>query len=305
MNQQLVFIASGGRTGTQSFGDLLKTVISDCHSEHEPDMVAGVSRLTLSRISRFGFWHMIAGRLMGQTGVRVLGQKLLQSQIDPDACYRKLRETRLGYHSRLSQPLIIESYYAWWMLADHLADIWPNAKLVGVIRDPRDWIASWQRHSRRRRQGTLTELLPPGPLTPHSLRDDDAAKLWPQLDQIGRLAWEWALIQRTLHHAEKSSEMVRVFRYEDLFLGQNPKLEEFVRFVSTRHDGTKHDVCGLDKLVSQARNASTGKKVSWRAWSDDQVAAVSHFCGPGMAHLGYGQDPDWMDRVSKVRPMHS
>lgn len=81
MTKDLVFIASGGRTGTQFFGDMLKTVIDDCWSEHEPDMLLGLNWRTYDQIRRFGFWHMVPGRLLGMTGVRSLGHKLLTGEL--------------------------------------------------------------------------------------------------------------------------------------------------------------------------------------------------------------------------------
>ena len=40
MKKDLVFIASGGRTGTNFFGETLQSIIDNCWSEHEPDVLA-------------------------------------------------------------------------------------------------------------------------------------------------------------------------------------------------------------------------------------------------------------------------
>ncbi|KAA9010397.1 hypothetical protein [Histidinibacterium aquaticum] len=298
MTKQLVFIASGGRTGTQFFGDMLGEVISDCHSEHEPDMVAGASRLTLDRLRRFGAWHMGPGRLMGRRGVRVVGQRLLEGRIDPETAISRLRSSRRAYHDGLNSSLIVESYYAWWMVADRIGQIWPGAKLAGVIRDPRDWITSWQRHEPKRRRGALTERLPPGPLTPEKLGDREAAVLWPQLDQVGRLAWEWALICRTLDRASGGNSNVEVFRFEDLFGPDPGALNNLARFVAEHAEGPPHQIGDFDAIAGSRRNASSGPPLRWQAWSDAQVAAVAHFCGDAMRAHGYGGEPDWRARVA-------
>ncbi|MEM9047953.1 MAG: hypothetical protein AAGC92_04475 [Pseudomonadota bacterium] len=119
---RLVLNASGGRTGTQFFGDMLGRIVADCYSEHEPDMIAGFSRLSLARVRRFGRWHMVLGRALGRTGVRSLGQALLEGRIEPQICVERLRSGRVRLHA--------------------------GARLAGVIRDPRSWIASWLRHAR-------------------------------------------------------------------------------------------------------------------------------------------------------------
>ncbi len=298
MTKQLTFIASGGRTGTQYFGDVLGQVVSDCHSAHEPDVVVGLSKYTRARIRRFGFWHMGPGRLLGKTGVRIIGQAFLEGRMDLETCAKRLRATRASYHASIEETLIVESYSAWWMVADKLQQIWPDAKLAGILRDPRDWIASWQRYLPNRRRGTLAELLPPGPLNPDKIGDTEAAELWSSLDQIGRLAWEWGLIAERLSTAAAVSPNVRIFRFEDVFSGDPDALSQFIDFTVTHDTGPSHTVGDISEILGDVRNASSGKKHSWHSWSDAQIAAVARFCGPGMAVHGYGTEPEWQERVA-------
>lgn len=301
MSKQLTFIASGGRTGTKFFGEMLRDVVSDCHSVHEPDMVAGLSRLTVSRIRRFGLWEMVIGRILGRTGVRILGQAYLEGRLDADTLARRLRASRTTYHASLPESLVVESYYAWWMVAGRIGEVWPDAKLAGILRDPRDWITSWERHEPRRRRGALTEWLPPGPPHPARLGDAAAAALWPQLDQVGRLAWEWALICRTLDEAAACNDAVRVFRFEDIFAADRAVLEDFVRFVVDHPTGPSHAVRDLDSIASLVQNASRPTGRDWRHWTDAQVLAVAHFCGDGMRRHGYWDDPKWQDRLATAQ----
>jgi hypothetical protein len=302
MKKQLTFIASGGRTGTQFFGDILGQIVSDCHSEHEPDMVAGLSRLTLQRVSRFGLWHMCIGRLLGRTGIRVLGQSFLEGQLDAQTCIRRLRAGRDNYHAAIPQTLIVESYYAWWMVADQIESIWPDAKLAGILRDPRDWIASWLRHASNRRNGALTETLPPGPLHPAKVGDAKTAAIWDQLDQVGKLAWEWRMIATHLDVASRDSPNVRVFRFEDLFEGDVEQLSDFVQFATSHQNGPSHHICNLASIRETKRNSSSGTAQSWQDWNDAQVAAVSYLCGPVMDTYGYGKEPEWQMRVRAAGP---
>lgn len=303
--KQLTFIASGGRTGTQFFGEILGDVIENCHSEHEPDMFAGASWLTLERIWRFGLWHMVIGRLLGQTGVRVLGQRHLQGGLEPVSMELRLKSLRNGYHARIDEPLVIESYYAWWMVADHIGTIWPGAKIAGILRDPRDWIASWLRHESRRRNGAITEKLPPGPLEPSRIKDAEATRAWPMLDQVGRLAWEWGQIAQTLERAASNSEDVAIFRFEDIFGGDGKALTDFVTFVCTHAHGPTHKISDLSTITQDRRNASSGPANDWQSWSDAQIAAVAHFCGRGMDEHGYGLEPEWQERVLAAGPFNA
>lgn len=299
-NKNLTFIASGGRTGTQFFGDTLRDLVSDCYSEHEPDMVAGLSLKTLARMRRFGAWSMTGGRLSGQTGVRVIGQAVLENRICVKEAADRLRALRKSFHASRPEGLIVESYYAWWMLAGHMEEIWPGARVVGVLRDPRDWIVSWQRHTPSRRNGAWSERLPPGPPLPSRVGDSEAEALWSALGQIGRLAWEWALIARTLDEAAETKATVRVFRFEDLFQRERPAMRPLVEFACRHPGAAPHRIGDIEAAAGTARNASTGDAASWGDWSDADVAAVAHFCGAGMARHGYGQDDLWREKVESA-----
>ena len=82
MADHFAFIVSGGRTGTQFLGDLLSEAIEDSYSEHEPDIIHGFDEGSLERLRRFGLWHMVVGRALGQSGVRVLGTRYLVGKDD-------------------------------------------------------------------------------------------------------------------------------------------------------------------------------------------------------------------------------
>ncbi|MEM8742996.1 MAG: hypothetical protein AAGE13_16085, partial [Pseudomonadota bacterium] len=285
MTKRLVFIASGGRTGTQFFGHRLGEILPDCHSEHEPDMVAGLSALTFDRVRRFGAWHMGPGRALGLTGVRRLGERYLTGTISAARCFAQLRAARRAYHAGIDRGLVVESYYAWWMFAECLGEIWPGARLAGVIRDPRAWIASWQRHAPRRRNGAWSERWPPGPLTPRKLGEPISDRDWRALGQVGRLAWEWALIEARLAEAAAQNPSVAVFRFEDLFSGRPQALEPFLRFVLAQPDGPLATTLDPDLAVADVRNASapthSGGAV-WEGFSPAEAGLIDRFCRPGM-----------------------
>ncbi len=103
MDRRLVFVASGGRTGTTFFGERLDEVIADCHSEHEPDVLALNRGRSLLRIRQFGLWHMLFGRMLGTSGLRVLGHRYMTGEMPPATVIRRLREQRAGYHASISR----------------------------------------------------------------------------------------------------------------------------------------------------------------------------------------------------------
>lgn len=297
MGKDLVFIASGGRTGTQFFGDVLRTVIDDCWSEHEPDMVAGFSRLTLARIRTFGAYNMVIGRLTGQAGVRVLGHRLLTGSISQDECVRRLRRSRMRYHAGITQSLVVESYFRWWMLAGLIHRIWPGAKTVGVIRDPREWVESWLRHHPGRHAGNQRHWFPLGPLTPRLIGDTDWADRWDALEPFGKLAWDWRTVYGQLDRASVEAPNVRIFRFEDLFDPDGQALRELVRFTA-EHGERRYRVHDLEGLTATVRNASSGPRRGWREWPAGDVRLVDDLCGTLMRKYGYGLEPEWQAKLA-------
>lgn len=296
MTKDLVFIASGGRTGTQFFGDMLSTVIENCWSEHEPDMADGLSRLTLMRIRRFGLWHMLLGRLVMASGVRPLGQRLLTGRLSEETCLRRVRRLRERYHASIQEPLIVESYFRWWMFAGRIHKIWPGAKTIGIVRDPRDWIESWLRHEPRVRGLNWKEWFPPGPLTARAIGDLEWADRWDRLGRFGRLAWDWRTIYGLLDRAADEAPDVRMFRFEDLFGPDDGHVRELAAFAAN-HGERQYKVRDLAGFTANVRNASKGPRLDWSDWSDEQARLLDAMCGPLMRKYGYGLEPEWQAKL--------
>lgn len=295
--KDLVFIASGGRTGTTFFGEMLKEVIDDCWSEHEPDIVSTDWRKTRARISQFGWWHMIFGRLLGVTGLRPLGHRLLIGSISEDTCAYRLRSHRARYHSSIRESLVVESSGRWWMFARHLHRIWREAKVIGIIRDPRDWIDSWQRHQPDRHRPNWFRWFPLGPLTPRAVGDFDWVDRWEELDQFGRLAWDWRIIYGQLDRATAEAPNVRMFRFEDLFGPSDNFVRELIDFAAC-HGTRRYRVLDLNGFTAQVHNASGRRQRQWCEWPAENARLLDELCGPLMKKYGYGHEPEWQRMIS-------
>lgn len=297
MSKDLVFIASGGRTGTTFFGERLRTVIEGCWSEHEPDTLSANWQKSLARMRRFGLWHMVFGRLVGVAGLRPLGHRLLIGSIPEDECLRRLREQRARYHASISESLIVESSGRWWMFADRIHHIWPEAKLVGIVRDPRDWIESWRRYQPNRQTLGWLRWFPLGPLTPRAVGDLEWADQWERFDQFGRLAWDWRMIYGQLDRASSVSHNVRIFRFEDLFGPDDDAVRQLVEFAGG-HARRQYRVLDLKGFTAEVHNASSGSRRHWREWPADSARLVEELCGPLMRKFGYGTEPEWQRMIA-------
>ena len=284
-NKNLVFVLSGGRTGTKFLGDLLSKVIEDCHSEHEPDLFLGWSHETRSRLRTFGLWHMIGGRALGRTGLRVVGMQHLTGNWQFNRVRETIRAQRRPYFEGLGESLVIESYYAWWMLGPELRHIYPASKIVGVVRDPRTWISSWQARSTGRDRGHWTHMFPPGPLTPRNIGDEQYADRWEGLGPIGRLAWQWATINAKLLAAQKTAE-ARIYRFEDVFDPNTGALYSMLENLVEFADRT-YAFSDPTPLISDRRNASDASGEEWRSWSSADKNVVLEICASLAETFGY------------------
>lgn len=298
MKKDFVFIASGGRTGTTFLGERLHEVVEGCFSKHEPDVLAHDWDKATASIREFGAWHMVFGRLLGQSGLRPLGHRYMAGHLSDEEVVQKMKQQRERWHASIAEPLVVESSWRYWMLAPVLQKAYPGSRLIGMIRDPRDWIDSWRRHQPRRHTKYWESWFPLGPLKPSQVGDHEWADAWESFDQFGRLAWDWRAITTGLSRAEASGDPVRVFKFEELFKsGQNGKIEELVDYAT--FDG-KYKVGSLDGFTSSVRNASHGHKIKWQDWTSEQVRLVDGMCGDLMRQYGYGFEPEWIARLEEA-----
>lgn len=297
--KDLVFVVSGGRTGTQFLGDRLSIAIQDSFSIHDPDILSIYVKRVAGRVRRFGLYNMTLGKITGHTGIRSIGYRLITGQIDLATALRRLEATRTGYHSSISEPLVIESNSQWLYACDELAKIWPHAKLIIVIRDPRTWIRSWLNKGIRWRAYDPVRLLPPGRLTPEKVGDFEWAGPWQSFDTLGRLAWEWRFVYSRLLDHETRNPNARIFKFEDLFGAQDKTaMHELVRFAAT-HDNRSYAHKVPEGFTATIHNASVGRARDWQEWSDVQARLVDRLCGSLMRRFGYGDEPEWKRKLGK------
>ena len=299
-DKKLAFIISGGRTGTLLLGESLSKFIDDCHSEHEPDVLVLGKFKTIPRIRTFGVWHMIIGRILNQTGTRIIGQKFCRKSISEEKAVALLKRSRKKYHDTIKETLIIESNSQWWALTHLINKAWPAAKIAVIVRDPRDWIRSWINKSGRYDRYDLVAYIPPGRLTPQKVGDHKWAQHWEDFSTFEKLAWEWMYIYSTItSHSTADQENIKLYRFEDLFSTEEDTLEEMVNFI-TLHRDKKYGVSEISKLKRITRNSSSGLMPHWKNWNPDQVASINRICGDLMHKFSYGNEAEWKDMSKKA-----
>lgn len=295
--KDLVFIVSGGRTGTQFLGDQLSLVIPNSYSEHEPDILSLHKPRTIKRIETFGLRHTFWGKFFGRGGVRAIGTWRILGKITEQECIRRLQNVRHRYHSSIEAPLIIESNPQWHYACDELSITWPHARIIIIVRDPRTWIRSWLNKGIRWRAYDLVQWLPPGRITPKKAGDIEWIKPWKKFDAFSRLAWEWRFVYRRLARFAQKNANAKIFRFEDLFHNKDQTpMRELVEFAAT-HPKRQYSYQLPRDFTAKSKNASQGPAQDWKEWCPEQARLVDSLCGTLMTKFGYGHETSWKAKL--------
>lgn len=300
LDKDLVFIASGGRTGTAFLGERLGLIIRGATSFHEPDLLDGISSRSWQAIRRFGFYHMVAGRLLGATGIRLLTQNYLAGKIDHPTAVAAVLKQRQAFYQSQPTSLVIESYYQWYGLLPVVREAFPEAKVVAIVRDPRTWVASWLHFGGHHDKKDKVRGLGMARLTPVMLGDQRYVALWDRMGTFERLCWDWYATYDLIHRFNTADDLCRLFKFEELF-APGGRMAELLSWM-TVFGGRQYGVLPYDDLLGHRINASSNATRSeWLAWSPQRAASLQDICGPLMARYGYGQEPEWHALLSRAK----
>jgi hypothetical protein len=110
LNKDLVFIVSGGRTGTRFLSRGLSDAIPACRAVHEPDVLATHRahwKRNGTRLVQFGIWHMVIARLAGRSGPRNLATRWHRRDLSADMVQRAIAHHRTRYYRIKPPPLAV------------------------------------------------------------------------------------------------------------------------------------------------------------------------------------------------------
>ena len=304
MNKDLVFIVSGGRTGTKFFGQQLSAIFPDAFSVHEPDLLdTGNIRRSFRAIREFGLWHMVFGRLLGQTGIRALStRKICDPAAEKAEIQRSIRRQRSSYFERQKEPLIVESYYQWFGLLDDIREVYPNAKIAGIVRDPRSWVRSWMDYGGHHDLTDVAAKIGIGRISPNTAIDPQFADQSSEWSLFERLCWDWRLVNFRIAEFADRDPHAKLFRFEDIFgLESDTGMSDFLEFVAD-HGEHLYQYSQPKDFAFRQINASSKATPDWRDWTAKNAQRLEEFCQPLMSKLDYGEEPEWRALVANPDP---
>ncbi len=252
--KDLVFITSGGRTGTTFFGEKLSGMIDDCFSVHEPDLKYGWrDRRTWQNIYTFGVWHMLIGRALGRTGALPTALRYHTGALSHDDAVSRIHVSRAGYHMKKKETLIVEANPQWGPILPLLRGAFPKAKIVAITRDQDTWVRSWLK--RGTRHTPRDPVSPAKRLTAVTLRDPKYAVKWPTMTADERLRWEWRFVNEQMKNFAREDSLTKLYSYEELFLSDGAAMQDLLGFVTT-HDGRRYEHHFDPSMLSERINAA-------------------------------------------------
>jgi hypothetical protein len=263
---QPILIISTGRTGTiflaRLFADLYPTVAS----YHE----RGNSR-PIQIVTNLHFSHLIP-----KSGVKAAWKFFKGSEI-PD-CEK-------GFH--------IDANNFLYGLAALAPELYPNLKVLHIVRDPRDYVTSQLNFSRQKRTSFIGNYLvpfwQPNPFLVGEIPITHAF----HFTRFQKYCWVWDFKNRVMSQLEDSTTPYLCIRFEDLF-GNQPETE-FKKII---------DFFGLPAIPNIRERfrepANTSKPTffpEWQDWSSQRASQLQSLCRKQMEKYGYGNEPEWLKKV--------
>lgn len=259
---QKVFVLSTGRTGTKFLAEYFNANYDSVLALHEPKPSY---RLRLYSNA------YVDGRLSAE---------MLISAYRADR--RRILET-------LVAPIYIEAtgyLYGFVDVLDRLAD---NPIILHILRDPREFVRSAHNHgSHSGLKWLVTTFLPYW--YPPVRRVLEGRRL---KSSIGLSSAKWLLINRKLLESGPRHHDYHLIRFEDLFDEANTGLRRICEILGL--DFAERGRVAPSEKVNKGRLQKLEK---WSRWTVEQCRELQEICSPLMQQYGYGQEPEWLERVT-------
>ena len=170
--------------------------------------------------------------------------------------------------------------------AEALTYAFPDARIVQVIRDGRDVVASmladpvvmsWFRPSFVNVDSEF-----PNPF--FGIEDEDDRELWPKLSPAARCAlrWRWSVRLAARLHRSLPQGQLKTIRYEDLLTKPDEALAELSRFT-----GTAVPAAEIRDVARTSRQRGRLRRPAGTSLSQEDSAQIDKLAGEELRRLGY------------------
>ena len=234
----------------------LAELLSDVSSHHEPDPILIESSylyfMRLCSAAPSEFWRQLLGA-------------------NRDEWIRQ---------SVRSEKVYFETNNRMALLCDLLAEYYPKAKFIHLVRHPFDFVRSGMRRKYYAEHPWDFARIHPRP-------EDSASEGWDENSQLEKCAWLW---EKTNSHINKVLETLPeerslFVRSEDIFNNAGDTVRNVLSFIS---DSDTPEPKKVENILGMKLNQQTrGIVPTWKDWPAEEARTVRHYCEELMKEYGY------------------
>lgn len=174
-----------------------------------------------------------------------------------------------------------------------ILDVFPEARVVQLVRDPRTYVSSAVNWGVHRATGRVLNIVPYRRLAPSHLegRHPQALLSWAKSDQFARVCWTWRRMNEAIQAQGEGHPRFRRIRMEDLF---DPEREfsgfrQILDLAGIADPGQQR----LKEMSSRRVNASRIRRIPpWEQWSTESLEHLVQECGHLASQYGYPLDEE-------------
>jgi hypothetical protein len=206
-----------------------------------------------------------------------LGCLYARGRVSREQASRRLergRRTLFRQAERAGAHLYVEANNRLFSLLCPLRDAFPDARIVHIVRDgrdyvrsgmARDWYTAGDKFASQRLQATM-------------FPDDPCRSRWPEMSRFEKIAWLWQKRDGFLYRDIEGLDNTMRVRFEDVFY--NPDrggLFRMTRFAGLPDEEARQ--C-LERMADQQPNRTVDPTIpGWREWPSDMKGAFDKIAG--------------------------
>ena len=260
---RIALILSSGRTGTRFLAEYFEANFEGVVARHEPEPARSM---------------------------RLVSHAQMAGSLPRGALVRLLRRKRRRYIDPIQAELYVESNPFLSGFIRVLGDVFEEPTVIHVVRDPRDQVRSSLNHGTGSGLKGLANRFVPYwyPNAPKLLQLQDVSG-W-----FGRAAGLWTLVNRELKLGGAGYPNYHLFRFEDVFDATSSGLRAICGALGLDYRDSKQRLDPSTRI----NRGRLDRLPPWREWSPEQCAELCRICSPLMSEYGYGNEPEWLERVA-------
>lgn len=252
---QQVFIVSTGRTGTKFFSEFFNLFPGHIQSYHEP-----------------------------YPDFLKLAVDYAQGLVEFETALQEIEENRRVFYRDMKRRgirLYIESNNRFFSLLKPLREVFPNSKVIYIVRDGRDYVRSgmsrvWYKEEDREPR-----------LRADMFASDPYADRWAHMSRFEKIAWRWQKKDGFIYNGFQGLDNAIQVRFEEIFSNPaRPGIFQIAQFIGISDDETRGY---LEKMGNKKVNTNSKQVIpKWTEWDDDMKRAFDSIAADHMKlHYDY------------------